>query len=227
MKEAAFLDAIRAEPDVDAHRLVFADWLDENGQADRAEFIRTQCELARSADNPRRAHLEERERRLLAAHAREWADPWPRFQNWEYAGDGPWRAEFRRGFLEAVDLTGYSVPGTSWEEGFSRLFRSHPIRELNLGGISLRTLPRLGEREELPRLESLSWAQWGPQQEQLLQEMDNFLRSPRLTRLRKLTAWARHVTGAQATAWLELPVLARLESVGDPTAYPSRDAYPT
>ena len=28
------------------HRaLIFADWLEENGQAERAEFIRVQCEL--------------------------------------------------------------------------------------------------------------------------------------------------------------------------------------
>jgi uncharacterized protein (TIGR02996 family) len=41
MSEAqSFLSAIVAEPDEDAHRLVFADWLDERGEHDRAEFIR-------------------------------------------------------------------------------------------------------------------------------------------------------------------------------------------
>jgi len=43
----AFLQAIRDSPDDDTPRLVFADWLTENGDADRAEFIRVQCELAR------------------------------------------------------------------------------------------------------------------------------------------------------------------------------------
>jgi len=43
----ALLDAIRAAPDDDAPRLVYADWLDEHGQPERAEFIRVQCELAR------------------------------------------------------------------------------------------------------------------------------------------------------------------------------------
>jgi uncharacterized protein (TIGR02996 family) len=43
----AFLKAILADPDEDSHRLVFADWLTENGDADRGEFIRVQCELAR------------------------------------------------------------------------------------------------------------------------------------------------------------------------------------
>jgi uncharacterized protein (TIGR02996 family) len=38
--------AILAHPDEDTPRLAYADWLDENGQPDRAEFIRVQVELA-------------------------------------------------------------------------------------------------------------------------------------------------------------------------------------
>lgn len=47
---AAFLRAIIAEPDDDLPRLIFADWLDERGEADRASFIRCQVELARIPD---------------------------------------------------------------------------------------------------------------------------------------------------------------------------------
>ena len=55
MSDAAFLDAILAHPDDDGPRLVYADWLDEQGQAARAEFIRVQCELARLGEaDPRR-----------------------------------------------------------------------------------------------------------------------------------------------------------------------------
>ncbi|AMV23085.1 Leucine Rich repeats (2 copies) [Gemmata sp. SH-PL17] len=43
----ALLAAIRANSEDDTPRLVFADWLDENGDAARAEFIRSQCEFAR------------------------------------------------------------------------------------------------------------------------------------------------------------------------------------
>jgi uncharacterized protein (TIGR02996 family) len=43
------LRAVLEEPGEDAHRLVYADWLDEQGQSDRAEFIRVQVELARLA----------------------------------------------------------------------------------------------------------------------------------------------------------------------------------
>jgi uncharacterized protein (TIGR02996 family) len=40
-EEAAFLAAIRANPADDLPRLVYADWLDERGQGERAELIRT------------------------------------------------------------------------------------------------------------------------------------------------------------------------------------------
>lgn len=39
----ALLRAILDEPADDAPRLVYADWLEENGQPERAEFIRVQC----------------------------------------------------------------------------------------------------------------------------------------------------------------------------------------
>lgn len=42
----AFLRAICEEPDDDTPRLVYADWLEENGEELRAEFVRLQCRLA-------------------------------------------------------------------------------------------------------------------------------------------------------------------------------------
>ncbi len=41
-----FLAAIIANPADDTPRLIYADWLDDQGEADRAEFIRCQVELA-------------------------------------------------------------------------------------------------------------------------------------------------------------------------------------
>jgi uncharacterized protein (TIGR02996 family) len=43
----ALLRAVMAAPADDAPRLVLADWLDEHGEPDPAEFIRVQCALAR------------------------------------------------------------------------------------------------------------------------------------------------------------------------------------
>lgn len=70
----ALLAACRARPADDLPRLVLADWLDENGQPERAEFVRVQVELSHpTADAKRTAELRGRERELLAANVREWS----------------------------------------------------------------------------------------------------------------------------------------------------------
>jgi uncharacterized protein (TIGR02996 family) len=47
-----FLRAVAEEPLEDAHRLAFADWLDEQGHAERAQFIRLQCQHDQLPDHP-------------------------------------------------------------------------------------------------------------------------------------------------------------------------------
>lgn len=42
---APFIRTIHNNPDDDGPRLVYADWLEEQGECDRAELIRVQCEL--------------------------------------------------------------------------------------------------------------------------------------------------------------------------------------
>jgi uncharacterized protein (TIGR02996 family) len=92
-RERGFLDAVLADPSDDFVRLVYADWLEENDQAERAEFIRVQIELARcsqwkdNADHGGPRHqmylsfmkldcrwcsLERRERELLGARWHDW-----------------------------------------------------------------------------------------------------------------------------------------------------------
>jgi uncharacterized protein (TIGR02996 family) len=61
--EEGFLLEIRAAPEDDCPRLVYADWLEEHGQSERSEFIRVQCRLARLPDDhPDREGLQDRER---------------------------------------------------------------------------------------------------------------------------------------------------------------------
>ncbi len=50
------LRAIIDEPASDDLRMIFADWLDEHGDAARAEFIRVQCELERKPPNGERGN---------------------------------------------------------------------------------------------------------------------------------------------------------------------------
>jgi uncharacterized protein (TIGR02996 family) len=92
----AFLQAILESPDDDTPRLVYADYLDEHGDPDRAEFIRVQVALAAlPPDDPRRGQLGDRERRLLAGHREDWLGPLrPLLSGWF----------FRRGFLDAITV---------------------------------------------------------------------------------------------------------------------------
>ena len=54
--EAALLRAIRDMPDEDTPRLVYADYLDEDGYSPRAEFIRVQIERSQLPErDPRRS----------------------------------------------------------------------------------------------------------------------------------------------------------------------------
>ncbi len=65
--EQALLGAIVADAEDDLPRLAYADWLEEQGDVGRAEFIRTQCRLAgASPAAPDYLDLTERESELIA-----------------------------------------------------------------------------------------------------------------------------------------------------------------
>jgi uncharacterized protein (TIGR02996 family) len=53
-EEDAFLDAIRSKPDDDVTRLVYADWLDEQGGSRnlaKSAFLRLECEFGKLSDD--------------------------------------------------------------------------------------------------------------------------------------------------------------------------------
>ena len=65
----ALYRAILDQPDDDAPRLIWADWLDEHGDPDRAEFVRLQCEWANlDPSDPGRPRLAKRCDDLLSRH---------------------------------------------------------------------------------------------------------------------------------------------------------------
>lgn len=89
-----FLAEILARPEEDAPRLVYADWLEEQGDP-RAEFIRLQCQLAaRGRLDPAYEHLCDRSSATLNEFGELWRAELPA---WARAG-----CEFRRGFVERV-----------------------------------------------------------------------------------------------------------------------------
>jgi uncharacterized protein (TIGR02996 family) len=87
----ALLRAICENPEDDAPRLVFADWLDEHGDPRQAEFIRVQIELARG-------NLTQERSQALGVRQQEL---WRQLRKWRYVL-GDWRRlyidSFRRGF---------------------------------------------------------------------------------------------------------------------------------
>jgi uncharacterized protein (TIGR02996 family) len=127
-----FLRDIIEHPADDAPRLIYADWLEEHGDPDRAEFVRVQCELARSEMKPctcfpsrwpgqtyvcQRCTLRRRERELLtASYALDW---------------GPDRALWDAGFDRAI-MT-YWESGESLPPGYAgTLFRRGFVAEVTL-----------------------------------------------------------------------------------------------
>ena len=127
----AFLAAILAEPEEDTHRLVLADWLEEKGEGERAEFIRVQCEIERTPPfvAPELCPLRRRESELWLARRSEWvARMLPHAQylggtlgdGGGYGGEWFWSptgrprderryaldcVEFRRGFVSRIELS--------------------------------------------------------------------------------------------------------------------------
>jgi uncharacterized protein (TIGR02996 family) len=112
-----FLQAIIEHPDDDAFCLVFADWLEEHSEPERAEFIRVQIELAKLPNtDKRRLALEVRETELLARNEKEWVRPIrDRVVSWT----------FHRGFVAEVAVTVGAYTKHTFE-----LVRLAPIRRM-------------------------------------------------------------------------------------------------
>src|SRR5436190_11923489 len=169
MNHEAFLSDVIEHPDDDAPRLVYADWLEDNDDPERAEFIRLQCRLARLPNvHPDRAALEKREAQLLRAHERQWGKGITR-----YLKDASWC----RGFIESVYL-----PAGDLIEQAERIFARAPIRAVDAGYLQAAILPRVLRQPQLSRLASLevrgSFRHVGAKQ---------FAGCPRLANLRALS----------------------------------------
>jgi uncharacterized protein (TIGR02996 family) len=120
--EQGLLQAILESPADDDPRLIYADWLDEQGQGPHAEFIRTQIRLGRMPEFCHRSPHEgcercacvRREEELLSRHGGEWLRSLPG-EGWQWCGRVTWRrpeempvrprlACFQRGFIGCILL---------------------------------------------------------------------------------------------------------------------------
>jgi uncharacterized protein (TIGR02996 family) len=138
------LAAVLAAPEDDAPRLVYADWLDNEGESARAELIQLQIQRAREGGVPG-----ERELKLVAKHAAKWLAPIV-----PVLKKGSW--EFERGFLDtctiyprkgkAAELAGHPLwatvrHATLSETGDPAPIVTHPVMN-QLRSIRLWTYPR-------------------------------------------------------------------------------------
>jgi uncharacterized protein (TIGR02996 family) len=142
--ESALLQAVIASPDDDLPRLVLADWLEENGQPERAEFIRVQidldkCQWQGDLIEPWGRHLVHREIQLLGVDD---SDKWFPGPTWlELVADtqvkdgyrfpdGSRSGILRRGFVSEVRCT-----LTDWCGGECPCFTNEPdYRHERCGG---------------------------------------------------------------------------------------------
>jgi uncharacterized protein (TIGR02996 family) len=117
------LDGIRQSPEEDAPRLVYADWLEECGdalQSARADLIRAQIALADPPEDHRlRRLLWEREQALLKKHEKKWFAPL------KAAKARKWRLD--RGLVGHV-----TIPANLFRDHANALFAAEPIHALRL-----------------------------------------------------------------------------------------------
>jgi uncharacterized protein (TIGR02996 family) len=179
--EAGLLDDICTNPDEDAPRLICADWLEEHGQPERAEFIRVQIERAAlPEEDARQPALMRRERRLHEQHARQWSAPL-REQGFNWV-------TFRRGFVESVTTTA----ALFLEQG-EELFRLAPVRGVEFfvddpGNDAANMAGRLPCSPLLARLRRVGFPERGYGGRTWLEgrAVEAFIRCPHLAELKQL-----------------------------------------
>src|SRR5262245_30371450 len=116
----AFLQDITSHPQDDTPRLIYADWLEEHGQPERAQFIRVQIRLARPGlDALQWEQLHRREQELLREYDQEWLAGLPKWDGITWG--------FHRGFPGAVQAT-----FAAFQAHAEELFRLMPLQALRL-----------------------------------------------------------------------------------------------
>ena len=117
----ALRQAVLLEPDDDTPRLIYADWLEEHHESERASFIRLQVEAAQSEPFGHSARTAQtRALELLAKNRHQWTQHIPRpFVN---------SRQFERGFIAHVDLEIEHIS----TDTFCQLLATEPVQKLKI-----------------------------------------------------------------------------------------------
>lgn len=204
MNHKGFLQAILAQPEDDALRLIYADYLEEHGQCDRAELIRVQIELARGVDDlQRRKELQIREDQLLTQHEWEWLGPLRKLvRKCEVRAD----ARFQRGFVELMVLTAANFVKYS-----GLIFHSQPVRRVWLRNIG-KFAQQLTQVSNLSRLFSLHLECCGDDF-LAIEDFRDLLASPHLHELPELSLHLSLGGRETVEALVSSPLLPRLKDL--------------
>jgi uncharacterized protein (TIGR02996 family) len=145
----ALLRAVCAAPREDLPRLVYADWLEENGQGERAEFIRIQCEAQDYCRLfPSLADARTHASRLARTLGDRWYAELPKLD-----GVG-WSCLWVRGFIDTAWVRDPKALIGSGE----RLFNATPLLHVSVDGVTSRNLDTLLTSPYLGRLASFSFS---------------------------------------------------------------------
>ena len=138
---AALLEGVLAAPDDDRPRLVYADWLTEQGDP-RGEFIAIQCARARlPLDAPGQRALEDREWTLATSYEEQWKAA---------LGEGVMSVKFRRGFVDEMTLF---IP--AFVERAEAMLAREPVRIVEVINAGEEGAAQLAASPTLRRLEGL------------------------------------------------------------------------
>jgi uncharacterized protein (TIGR02996 family) len=197
--QQGLLADIGEHPDDDTPRLVYADWLEENGQPERAEFIRAQVELAKiTEDDPRWRTLRRREARLLAVHFDDWMKGLPRWVAKEPL------CTFRRGFVSDLSAT-----ASAFMRSLPELWKSTPLTGVRLRRANPAAVEALAKAPELGRLRSLDLTQ----NVMRTPGVRHLANSPYVANLTELVLNRNGIDAQAARALAESPNLSSLRSL--------------
>lgn len=123
------LKEIIANPDDDAPRLVYADWLEEQGDPDRAEFVRIQLQMAiHESWQPEHAKLESQIASLLTKHE----------ESWKKELGVKAHLYYRRGTIEQLTLTAKALCKIDTD-----IFKTTPIKRVRITRLNAENLAKL------------------------------------------------------------------------------------
>jgi uncharacterized protein (TIGR02996 family) len=194
--EHSLLSAIAAYPEDDTVRLAFADFVEESGKPERAEFIRLQVELSRTRENGlgRRA-LVVRNRFFHNQYVPAWREELPQLPGIEWG-------DFNRGLVEEVQARNEAAI----VQNAAAIFAEPAIHIIRLSRLNdARVLAALPELSRVRSLRLIG-ARVG------FRVLEELFASPYLDNLAVLDLHGNYLrdTGAIALATTPLPALVEL-----------------